>query len=116
MKIEIIDNLILQRDKLEKELKTINDNIEYEKQQIDMDIKDKFGISKHDLDLKCRKHCDNCIIPCKKCREGNCTQCRYGWKTILEKITEKYYEEQIESMKDECIYCWYISEYNEYLK
>lgn len=58
-----------------------------------------------DVDRKCKYYlCNKCIIPCSSCYDRYCEQCIYGYKNIVNKLLTKYSKEELESLKDSCIY------------
>lgn len=62
-------------------------------------------VSSNDRDKRCNYYlCDVCIIPCAKCYNSHCEQCRFGYKNIVEKLIEKYSEEELAIHKNTCIY------------
>ena len=58
----------------------------------------------NDVDRRCGKYCSDCIVPCSTCYMGKCEQCRYGYKSVVEKLLEKFTAEQLILYKDKCPY------------
>lgn len=62
------------------------------------------NININDVTKRCGKYCSDCIVPCSTCHMGKCEQCRYGYKSVVEKLLEKFTAEQLIPYKDKCPY------------
>lgn len=62
------------------------------------------NININDVDKRCGKYCSDCIMPCSSCHMGKCEQCRYGYKSVVEKLLEKFTVTQLMPYKDKCPY------------
>ena len=62
------------------------------------------NININDVAKRCGKYCSDCIVPCSTCHMGKCEQCRYGYKSVVEKLLEKFTAIQLIPYKDKCPY------------
>lgn len=58
-----------------------------------------------DVDRNCVTwKCDSCILPCSSCFSGRCEQCRFGYKTIVNRLIEAYAPEDLVKYSEKCPY------------
>ena len=62
-------------------------------------------VKKTDVDRNCDTwKCNSCILPCSSCFSGRCEQCRFGYKTIVDRLIEAYAPEDLVKYSEKCPY------------
>lgn len=108
------DQLLEEKNKLKErlgELAKEKNDIETRINDIDCElgvgyIERLYGISVNDTDKKCRRNCEDCIMPCSSCPivSRRCDQCAYGYCSVVDKIKNKYSIAELDKLKGRCPY------------